>query len=140
MTPNKHTAINYVKAGGKHMTSKYVRSNDKMIAGVCSLIAKETGIDVGLVRVITAVLAVVTSGIALIAYLIAWAVLPAEGQTTTFMDKAVGEGQKFYEQQKAKKADRPGAEPGPSAPTPFQRTPAAPQRTSDPDPFDLYKD
>lgn len=136
MSPAKHTAINYVKAGGKQMTSKYVRSNDKMIAGVCSMIAKQTGMDVGLVRIITAVLAVVTSGIALVAYLIAWAVLPAEGQTTTLMDKAVTEGQKFYEQQKAKKAGQPGAQPGPGAPTPFQQ----PQhRTSEPDPFDLYE-
>ena len=136
MSPTKHTAINYVTAGGKQMTSKYVRSNDKMIAGVCGLIAKQTGIDVGLVRIITAVLAVVTSGIAVVAYLIAWAVLPAEGQTTTLMDKAVSEGQKFYGQQKAKKAGQPGAQPGPTAQTPSQQTQP---RTTDADPFDLYE-
>ena len=132
------------------MTNKYVRSNDKMIAGVCQLIAKETGIDVGIVRIVTAVLGVLTSGLVLVAYLVAWAVLPAEGQTETIMDKAVREGQKFVGEQKAKKGRQSGAQPGPAPytpnpqQTPFNQGPAkqgpyAPNG-ADPDPFDLYKD
>lgn len=136
-TTHRHD-INHLKTGAK--MTKYSRSNDKVIAGVCGLIAKETGLDVGLVRIITAVLAVATSGIVVIAYLIAWAVLPAEGETTTFMDKAVSEGQKFYENQKAKKA-QPGAQPGPAPQTPAPAQPTGARNgTANPDPFDLYNE
>ncbi|MGA4669255.1 PspC domain-containing protein [Propionibacteriaceae bacterium Y1923] len=130
--------INHVNTGGK--MTKYTRTNDKMIAGVCGLIAKETGIDVGLVRIIAAVLGVVSSGIVVVAYLIAWAVLPAEGQSTTLMDKAVSEGQKFYDNQKAKKAAQPSAQPGPAAQTPPAQPTSARNGAADPDPFDLYKE
>lgn len=139
MTTNNHHDINHFNTGGNKMASKYVRSNDKMIAGVCGLIAKETGIDVGLVRVIVAVLAVVSSGFVAVAYLIAWAVLPSEGQSTTLMDKAVNQGQTFYEKQKAKKAGQTSAQPGPAAQTPFDQAPPAHNGTSNADPFDLYK-
>lgn len=127
--------VNRYRTGGT-VNSKYARSNDKMIAGICSLIARETGIDVGLVRIITAVLGLATSGVVVLAYLIAWAVLPAEGESTTFMDKAVREGQKFMDDQKAKKAWRPGPQPGPAPQTPRPQQ----RNTADPDPFDLYKD
>lgn len=56
------------------MSKKLTRSKDKMIGGVCSGIAEYLGIDTGLVRIITAVLALMGAGV--IAYLIAWAVLP----------------------------------------------------------------
>lgn len=131
MTTHQHHDIHHLNNGGKTMASKYVRSNDKMIAGICSLISRETGIDVGLVRVITAVLGVASSGLVVVAYLIAWAVLPAEGQTKTLMDKAVNEGQKFYDQQKAKKTNRPSAQPGPAPTT---------SRPADANAFDPYQD
>lgn len=57
------------------MSKKLTRSKDKMIGGVCSGVAEYLGIDTGLVRIITAVLAL-TMGAGVIAYLIAWAVLP----------------------------------------------------------------
>ena len=49
----------------------------RMIAGVCAGIARHNGWDVALVRLV-AVLAVVFTGVPLLAYLIAWVVMPNE--------------------------------------------------------------
>jgi phage shock protein PspC (stress-responsive transcriptional regulator) len=51
------------------------RSDNRMIAGVCSGIAEYFGIDVTLVRVITAIL-VLSGGTGLAIYVIAWLVMP----------------------------------------------------------------
>ncbi|MGA4508994.1 PspC domain-containing protein [Propionibacteriaceae bacterium G1746] len=121
---------------GAKVPTKYRRSSDKMIAGVCAAIARETGVDVGIIRIITAVAAVFTSGLVLVAYLIAWAVLPAEGSDKTFMDQAVREGQKLFDKNTGSKPWSPNSS---SQPGPAPQTPQA-NRPGDPDPFDLYKD
>lgn len=51
---------------------------DKKIAGVCSGVAKYLGVDVTVVRLIWIVLALVPPGIGLIAYIVAWIVMPME--------------------------------------------------------------
>jgi phage shock protein C len=51
------------------------RSDNRMVAGVCSGIAEYYGIDTTLVRVITALL-VISGGTGLAVYLIAWLVMP----------------------------------------------------------------
>lgn len=48
----------------------------RMIAGVCSGFALHYGWDVSLVRVVTAVLAILTSGFGGLAYLAAWIIIP----------------------------------------------------------------
>lgn len=48
----------------------------RMIAGVCSGFALQYGWDVTLVRVITAVAALLTSGFVGLAYLAAWVIIP----------------------------------------------------------------
>ncbi len=48
---------------------------NRMIAGVCAGLAIHYGWDLSLVRVITALLVVLT-GVGLIAYLVAWVVIP----------------------------------------------------------------
>lgn len=48
----------------------------RMIAGVCSAFALQFGWDLTLVRVITAALAVLTSGAVGLAYLVAWVIIP----------------------------------------------------------------
>ena len=50
--------------------------SDRMIAGVCSGVAQYINIDVSLVRIIWAVLAL--GQIGLLAYIIAWIVIPEE--------------------------------------------------------------
>jgi phage shock protein C len=49
-----------------------------MIAGVCSGLANYLRIDPTVVRIGFAVVAIITWGVALLAYLIAWAVIPEE--------------------------------------------------------------
>ena len=50
---------------------------DRMVAGVCAGIADYFGWDVTLVRVIVAVVSVLTGGTGVLAYLAAWAIVPA---------------------------------------------------------------
>jgi len=58
-----------------------VRSRDgRMLAGVCAGIAGYFGVDVTLVRVIWAVVSVLTGGAGVLAYLAAWAIIPGESQ------------------------------------------------------------
>jgi phage shock protein PspC (stress-responsive transcriptional regulator) len=53
--------------------------SDRMLAGVCAGIAHYLRVDPTLVRVGFAVLAIITWGVALLAYLVAWIVMPEEG-------------------------------------------------------------
>jgi phage shock protein PspC (stress-responsive transcriptional regulator) len=64
-----------------------------MVAGVCAGIAEYFGWDVTLVRVIVAVVAVITGGAGLLAYLAAWAIIPAEGEKTSVAENLVGSHQ-----------------------------------------------
>ena len=50
--------------------------DDRKIAGVCSGFARYLGVDVTLVRIVTAVLFLCPPGVGLIAYLVGWAVMP----------------------------------------------------------------
>lgn len=52
--------------------------SDRMLAGVCAGLARYLKVDPTLVRVGFAVLAIITWGVALLAYLIAWIVMPEE--------------------------------------------------------------
>ncbi len=64
-------------------TKVLVRKRDgRMVAGVCAGLADYLGSDVTLVRVIVAVLAVFTGGAGILAYLVAWAIIPEEDQKT----------------------------------------------------------
>jgi phage shock protein C len=58
-----------------------VRKRDgRMVAGVCAGLADYFGTDVTLLRVIVAAVAVITGGAGLLAYLVAWAIIPEEDQ------------------------------------------------------------
>ena len=64
-------------------TKVLVRKRDgRMVAGVCAGLADYLGSDVTLLRVIVAALAVVTGGAGILAYLVAWAIIPEEDQKT----------------------------------------------------------
>jgi phage shock protein PspC (stress-responsive transcriptional regulator) len=52
------------------------RSNDRMIAGVCSGVADYLGLDVTLVRLLAVVAAVFSAGTVAVAYVAAWILMP----------------------------------------------------------------
>ncbi|HSZ98914.1 MAG TPA: PspC domain-containing protein [Streptosporangiaceae bacterium] len=71
-------------------TKTLVRSRKgRMVAGICAGVAEYFGWDVTLVRVIVAVIAVLTGGAGLLAYLAAWAIIPEEGDKTSIAEKLV---------------------------------------------------
>jgi phage shock protein C len=64
-----------------HGAKVLVRSrNGRMVAGVCAGAAGYFGVDVTLVRVLVAVVAVITGGVGVLAYLAAWVIIPEEGE------------------------------------------------------------
>jgi phage shock protein C len=54
------------------------RTDNKMIGGVCAGVADYFGLDPTLVRVLTVVGAVLGFGSVVVAYLVAWAVMPSQ--------------------------------------------------------------
>jgi phage shock protein C len=56
---------------------------DRMLAGVCGGVARYFAVDPVAVRVAFVVLAIISGGLALIAYLAAWIVMPEEPLTPT---------------------------------------------------------
>ena len=67
-----------------------VRSRDgRMLAGVCAGVAGYLGFDVTVVRVIWAVVSVVTGGAGVLAYLVAWIIIPEEGQKSSIAGDVV---------------------------------------------------
>jgi phage shock protein C len=68
-------------------TKVLVRSRkDRMAAGICIGIADYFGWDVTLVRVIVAVVSVLTGGTGVLAYVVAWALIPAEGEKASIAE------------------------------------------------------
>ena len=68
--------MSYSNGNGKVLA----RSRDnRIIAGVCGGLAEYTGMDVNLLRVIVALVSLFTVGTGVLAYAIAWAVIPEEG-------------------------------------------------------------
>jgi phage shock protein C len=65
----------------------------RMLAGVCAGLAEYFGMDVTLVRVIIAVIAVITGGAGVLAYLVAWAIIPEEGEKTSIAENLVSSKQ-----------------------------------------------
>jgi phage shock protein C len=66
---------------GNGSSKVLMRSRDgRMLAGVCAGIAEYLGLDVTVIRVIWAVVSVLTGGAGVLAYLAAWVIIPDEGQ------------------------------------------------------------
>jgi phage shock protein PspC (stress-responsive transcriptional regulator) len=72
-------------------TSKVlVRSlNGRMLAGVCAGVSEYLGVDVTLVRVILAVVCVFTAGAGVLAYLVAWVVIPEQGESASIVENII---------------------------------------------------
>ncbi len=54
------------------------RRNGRMLAGVCAGVADYLGVDTTLVRVLWAVVSLVTGGAGVLAYLVAWIIIPGK--------------------------------------------------------------
>ena len=67
--------------------------NGRMLAGVCAAFAGYFGLDVTLVRVIWAVVSVLTGGAGVLAYLVAWIIIPGEGQKSSTAENITGKNQ-----------------------------------------------
>lgn len=52
------------------------RTDDRMVAGVCSGVADYLGVDVTLVRLLTVVAAIFSVGAVAVAYIAAWILMP----------------------------------------------------------------
>jgi phage shock protein C len=79
---------------GGNGTKVLVRSRKgRMVAGVCAGLADYFGFDVTLVRVIVAVVSVITAGTGVLAYLVAWAIIPEEGEKTSIAQNILGKKQ-----------------------------------------------
>ena len=71
-------------------TKVLVRSQKgRMVAGVCAGIADYYGIDATLVRVIVAVVSIITGGAGVLAYLAAWVIIPEEGEKISLAQNIV---------------------------------------------------
>ncbi len=67
-----------------------VRNRDnRIVAGVCAGLADYLGMDVNVVRLLVAVVTIFTAGTAILAYLVAWAVIPEEGQKTSIAEDLI---------------------------------------------------
>jgi phage shock protein C len=62
----------------------------RMVAGICAGAAEYFGRDPTLVRVIVAVVAVITGGAGVLAYLAAWAIIPEEGKKSSIAEDLIG--------------------------------------------------
>ena len=75
-------------------TKVLVRSREgRVLAGVCAGFADYFSLDVTLVRVIWAVVSLITGGAGVLAYLAAWVIIPAEGEKTSIVQNMFGKKQ-----------------------------------------------
>jgi phage shock protein C len=67
---------------GSNGQKQLIRPKDgRMIAGVCAGVGQFFGIDANLVRIVFAVLTLFSAGAAALVYLLAWVVVPEEGES-----------------------------------------------------------
>jgi phage shock protein C len=66
----------------------------RMVAGVCAGVADYFGWDVTLVRVIVAVVSVISGGAGVLAYVAAWALIPNEGETASLAEDLISKSQR----------------------------------------------
>jgi phage shock protein C len=79
---------------GTNGTKILVRSRKgRMVAGICAGIADYSGLDVTVVRLIVAVVSVITGGAGVLAYLAAWMIIPGEGENASIAQDILGKKQ-----------------------------------------------
>ncbi len=58
----------------------------RMVAGVCAGIGNYLGVDANIVRVVFAALTIFSIGAGALVYVVAWAVVPEEGETNSIAE------------------------------------------------------
>ncbi len=71
--------------GGKRLERKV---EGRWLAGVCAGLADYLGVDATLIRVVVAVLTVF-GGFGALAYVLAWALMPEEGESASIAEKII---------------------------------------------------
>jgi len=66
----------------------------RMIAGVCAGIGEYLGIDANIIRVVFAAFTLFSVGIGALVYLIAWAVVPEEGEKKSIAENYLDKSKK----------------------------------------------
>ncbi|HEY4462481.1 MAG TPA: PspC domain-containing protein [Streptosporangiaceae bacterium] len=66
----------------------YRRREGRIVAGVCAGLAAYFGVDVTLVRLAFAV-ATIVWGLGVLIYLLAWAVIPEEGESASIVENVI---------------------------------------------------
>jgi phage shock protein C len=66
----------------------------RMVAGVCAGIGEYFGIDANIVRLVFAVLTIFSAGAGALVYLIAWIVLPEEGEKQSIAENYLNKTKK----------------------------------------------
>lgn len=66
----------------------------RMVAGVCAGIGEYSGLDVNIVRVLFAALTIFSLGTAALVYLVAWAVIPEEGEERSIAENYLNKNKK----------------------------------------------
>ncbi|MBI2573502.1 PspC domain-containing protein [Candidatus Woesearchaeota archaeon] len=74
-SPN-HSSSNSSSNYSSHVKRLYRNSNDKVLGGVCSGVAEYFSIDPVLVRIVWVLATLVSMGFGIIAYLVAWIIMP----------------------------------------------------------------
>jgi phage shock protein C len=71
----------------ENRTKTLARSREgRLVAGICAGAAEYFGWDVTIVRLIVAVVSLLTGGTGVLAYLVAWAVIPEQGEKTSIAE------------------------------------------------------
>jgi phage shock protein PspC (stress-responsive transcriptional regulator) len=72
-----------------------VRTRDgRVVAGVCSGLGEYFGFDANLIRLILALVCVFTVGFGVLAYLVAWVVIPEEGEKESIAESLVNKNRR----------------------------------------------
>jgi phage shock protein PspC (stress-responsive transcriptional regulator) len=63
--------------------------DNRIIAGVCAGIAAYLDVDVNVVRIVVALITLITAGTGILGYLVAWAIIPEEGQKSSIAEDLI---------------------------------------------------
>jgi phage shock protein C len=74
---------------GNGSKTLYRTQQGRMLAGVCSGLGQYFGVDPNLIRVIFLVLTVFTAGVGVLIYLLAWIVIPEEGEKSSIAENMI---------------------------------------------------
>jgi len=74
---------------GNGSKTLYRTQQGRMLAGVCSGLGQYFGVDPNLIRVIFLVLTVFTAGVGVLIYLLAWVVIPEEGEKSSIAENMI---------------------------------------------------